>query len=140
MRSFFCLAALLGLVSNSIVEAEVAPPQPPAASKHQRELPLEGGQNFRELGGYRTLDGRSVRWRLLYRSGSMHFLTAADYAYLEKLGIHTVCDFRDDHERSVEPSQWPAGAAPDILTDAYHMDLAGIGLNKPDHRPTAQEA
>lgn len=61
---------------------------------HPRLLPLEGGQNFRDLGGYRTRDGRTVRWGMLFRSGAMDRLTAADYAYLGKIGIRTVCDFR----------------------------------------------
>jgi len=27
-----------------------------------RVLPLEGGQHFRDLGGYSTCDGRRVKW------------------------------------------------------------------------------
>ena len=34
-----------------------------------RRLPLEGQNNFRDLGGYRTADRKYVRWGLLYRSG-----------------------------------------------------------------------
>ncbi len=36
----------------------------------ERVLPLAGGQNFRDLGGYRTHDGRQVRWGALFRSGT----------------------------------------------------------------------
>jgi protein-tyrosine phosphatase len=110
-------------------------------SPHQRLLPLQGGQNFRDLGGYRTTDGRTVKWGVLFRSGSMHFLTPADHAYLQKLGIGTVCDFRSTDERRSEPTTWPAGAAPRILSDDYPMsDLTGgIGL-KPGETPTAESA
>ncbi|MEG3166277.1 tyrosine-protein phosphatase [Sphingomonas sp. PB2P19] len=105
----------------------VAIPQPPVKSPHQRLLPLQGGQNFRDLGGYRTVGGRTVRWGLLYRSGSMHNLTVADYGYLGKLGIRAVCDFRAREERQVEPTNWPAGKSPRMLADDYSMRTMGGG-------------
>lgn len=76
-----------------------------------RLLPLEGGRNFRDLGGYQTTDGQSVKWGELYRSGVMNGLTSADYDYLSDLGINVVCDLRTAQERSVEPTQWAAGEA-----------------------------
>jgi protein-tyrosine phosphatase len=67
---------------------------------------LEGGRNFRDLGGYRTLDGRRVKWGKLYRSGSMAWLTPADYDRLSELAIKTVCDLRTVQERTAEPNKW----------------------------------
>ena len=66
----------------------------------QRNVPLEGGVNFRDLGGYATGAGRRVRWGQLFRSGHTANLTVADHAYLATLDIRTVCDFRlpDEHE------------------------------------------
>jgi protein-tyrosine phosphatase len=69
-------------------------------------IPLEGGRNFRDLGGYQTLDGRRVKWRRLYRSGSMAWLTPADYDRLSELAIKTVCDLRTPQERTAEPNRW----------------------------------
>lgn len=133
----------LPLLALSAVPAanQAAVPQPAVAAPHERALPLQGGQNFRDLGGYRTVDGRTVRWGLLFRSGSMHFLTAADYTYLESRGIRTVCDFRSSEERTSEPSAWPAAKAPHILADDYAMASLsnGIGL-KPGEAPTAENA
>ena len=74
-----------------------------------RLLPLEGGRNFRDLGGYPTADGKSVKWGKVYRSGVMAGLTDQDYAYLSSLGISTVCDYRSAGERTDEPTQWRAG-------------------------------
>lgn len=74
----------------------------------ERLLPLEGGRNFRDLGGYPTTDGRRVKWGQLYRSGSMASLTPGDYEYLSGLGIKVVCDFRTTAERAAEPFNWPA--------------------------------
>lgn len=70
----------------------------------ERVLPLQGGVNFRDLGGYRTTDGRSVTWGKLYRSGVMSDLTDSDYAYLQALGIKTICDLRSQDERMAEPT------------------------------------
>jgi protein-tyrosine phosphatase len=72
----------------------------------RRVIPLEGGRNFRDLGGYRTLDGRRVKWGKIYRSGSMAWLTPADYDRLSTLAIKTVCDLRTDRERTAEPNKW----------------------------------
>lgn len=140
MKTISTIAALVLIVPAIPAAADMAAPRPPVASAHQRVLPLQGGQNFRDLGGYRTSDGRTVKWGLLYRSGSMHFLTDADYSYLEKLGIRTVCDFRDVNERANEPAVWPAGQAPRVLADDYHMDMGGIGQSSPGHAPTVEEA
>lgn len=115
------LAAVAALMAGSGPAMARTPQAAPAAAPHQRLLPLQGGQNFRDLGGYRTTDGRTVRWGVLFRSGSMHFLTPADYAYLDRLGIRTVCDFRSTQERAAEPALWPAGKAPHVLADDYDM-------------------
>jgi len=124
MRGLLTLALLVAVPVGAGASASA----PVAAPAHQRVLPLQGGRNFRDLGGYRTLDGRTVKWGLLYRSGQMHDLTAADYAYLQKLGIRTVCDFRDTRERTGEPTNWPAGKAPRILSDDYALDMSGMML------------
>ncbi len=74
-----------------------------------RLLALEGGRNFRDLGGYETTDGRVVKWGHVFRSGVMHELTDNDYTYLSDLGISVICDFRDKRERDNEPTDWKAG-------------------------------
>jgi protein-tyrosine phosphatase len=122
----FGLVALVGLGAPLAVQLLQPEPTLTLAVQHQRVLPLEGGQNFRDLGGYRTTDGRTVRWRVLFRSGSMHSLTPADYSYLEKLGIRTVCDFRSTSERKLEPAVWPPENAPRILTADYEIDRSPI--------------
>jgi protein-tyrosine phosphatase len=75
-------------------------------STAERLLPLEGGRNFRDLGGYATTTGQRVKWGKLYRSGSMARLTVSDYDYLAKLGIRVVCDLRTTEERTAEPNKW----------------------------------
>lgn len=72
----------------------------------RRVIALEGGRNFRDLGGYQTLDGRRVKWGKLFRSGSMARLTPADYERLSKLSIKSICDLRTIQERTAEPNKW----------------------------------
>jgi protein-tyrosine phosphatase len=122
------IAGALGalLLAAPVALHAKAPAAVQQSGAHSRLLPLEGGQNFRDLGGYRTRDGRMVRWGVLYRSGSMHGLTAADFATLQKLGIRTVCDFRSTDERKAEPVGWPAGHAPTVFADDYKLDMAGL--------------
>lgn len=98
----------------------------PGAPQQDRLLPLEGGQNFRDLGGYPAADGKTVKWRTLYRSGSMQDLTASDLGYLSRLGIRTVCDFRSTAERQRHPVNWPAEGAPHVLSRDYVLVLDAL--------------
>jgi protein-tyrosine phosphatase len=68
-----------------------------------RVIPLEGGINFRDLGGYRGAGGRLTRWHSVFRSGTTHLLTAADRSRLAQLGIRTVIDLRSNLERQEHP-------------------------------------
>jgi protein-tyrosine phosphatase len=65
---------------------------------------LDGCFNFRDLGGYRTSDGGTVVRRMLYRSDSLHRLTAVGLATFAGLGIATVLDLRTPAE--VQQSSW----------------------------------
>lgn len=76
------------------------------AERLERVLTLEGGRNFRDLGGYPTQDGRRLRWGKLYRSGSMAALTDQAYEQLATLGIRVVCDLRTTAERETSPVEW----------------------------------
>ena len=69
----------------------------------ERKVALEGSPNFRDLGGYKTVLGRHVRWGRIYRSGKLSSLTEADIHYFKRLGVSLVCDFRSDFERHSEP-------------------------------------
>jgi protein-tyrosine phosphatase len=82
-----------------------------------RLLPLEGGLNFRDLGGYLSEDGRQIRWGRLFRSGTMHRLTDADYRHLGTLGIKVIYDLRSTTERRVAPIDWRAAPAEYLFRD-----------------------
>ena len=65
-----------------------------------RHFNLTGASNFRDLGGYASKDGRTVRWRRIFRSNHLGHLTEADIAVLRGLGLKSAFDFRGAEERS----------------------------------------
>ena len=76
-----------------------------------RLLQVTGGLNFRELGGYPTIDGHTVKWHKLVRSAGLANLTAADQDFLGDYGIVADVDFRSEVERDQAPDRLPTGAA-----------------------------
>jgi protein-tyrosine phosphatase len=59
-----------------------------------RHVRLARVHNLRDVGGYRTVDGRMVAWGRLYRSDSLAKLEGDDLRRFQKLGIRTVIDLR----------------------------------------------
>jgi len=59
---------------------------------------LEGQPNFRDIGGYKTSDGRTVKKGVVYRSGELPRLTDEDVQKLDELGIKTVINFLTSSE------------------------------------------
>lgn len=66
-----------------------------------RHVPLDGQSNFRDLGGYDTIDGRTVRYRQVYRSGRLATLSDADVSRLGQLHVRTVVNLLTDDDREV---------------------------------------
>jgi len=63
-----------------------------------RHVSFEACFNFRDLGGYETIDGRRVVWGAVFRSDSLHRLTEADLEAASSLGIRTIIDLRSTAE------------------------------------------
>jgi len=87
------------------------PTEPPGV----RHYPLIGADNFRDVGGYTTSDGRTVAWGRLFRSGHLGHLTPADLAAIGRLGIRLVCDLRAESERQDVESRFPSGTDVKVL-------------------------
>ncbi len=84
-----------------------------------RSLHLTSAPNFRDVGGYRTSNGRWVRMGVAYRADSLDTLTAEESATLQAIGIKVICDLRTDAERA---------KAPDVVvpgTEVVIDDVAG---------------
>jgi protein-tyrosine phosphatase len=91
----------------------------------ERLVPLEAVFNFRDVGGYETVDGRRVRAGVVYRSGPLQRMTAADLERVLELGVRTVIDLR----ASDELSEW--GRFPETDTvDFRHLPFYEHDVSK----------
>jgi hypothetical protein len=89
-----------------------------------RLLPLEGTFNFRDLGGYPTVDGRQTGWGRLFRSDALQELTAVDRAFLrDAVGLSTVVDLRAPGEAD-RVGVWPS--APEQANGLGYVNLPVI--------------
>ena len=98
-----------------------APPLYEGMPEHveERHVALEGAANFRDLGGYATEDGRTVKWGTFYRSDALAELTASDLETVGELGIRLVCDFRGPKEWQAAPDRVPETDPPEIA----HLEI-----------------
>lgn len=64
----------------------------------ERLIPLEGTHNFLDLGGYKSEDGRRVRWDIIYRCDKLSNLTENDILYIKNMKIKTIFDLRSNIE------------------------------------------
>ncbi|RON37934.1 tyrosine-protein phosphatase [Pseudomonas brassicacearum] len=76
---------------------------------------LTGAPNFRDMGGYRGADSRTVRCQRLYRSEGLAQLTSEDQDVARSLGIQLICDLRSDKERLQIPTLWPEDTGVELL-------------------------
>lgn len=84
----------------------------PSQREQHRRLPLDGAHNFRDLGGYKTTEGKTVKWGVLFRSDKLSELSNDDLEYLKRLKLRRIVDFRSKSERDAEPDRIPLQTPP----------------------------
>ncbi len=89
---------------------------------------FEGLHNFRDLGGHRTADGRTVAPGRLYRSDALHRMTPADAVALTGLGVATVIDLRAPDE----VAHVGIGAVADLAATYHNLPVRPAVLTAPD--------
>ncbi|KRK79062.1 tyrosine-protein phosphatase [Companilactobacillus nodensis] len=106
----------------------------------KRILNLDGAINLRELGGYKTTDGKQIKYNKLLRSGDISNLTPEALNYLKKYGLKYVVDFRGDREQQVWADQstdfyqiysdpvYPLMGNGDKLASAYSNTTSYLGM------------
>lgn len=92
----------------------------------ERHLPLKGGINFRDMGGFPTQDGHYVKWGKVFRSDELNKLTETDLNYLQSIPVISVVDFRTNEEINLSPDKLPKGAN-------YHHLQIGYGNLSVNH-------
>lgn len=107
---------------------------PDASIQHERFIPVEGGRNFRDVGGYRTADGRTVRWGRLYRAGSLGNLTVNGMTTVRGLGIRSIVDLRMTEERQRDMSNWLPRSGMGYYTRDYSLggNASALAGGRPD--------
>lgn len=98
------------------------------ADSTQRLVRVQGALNFRDVGGYKTINGQTVAWGKVYRSADVSKLTDHDLQTLEQKHIRSVFDFRGKQEAAAAPDRLPANtqyqlcpAGSDSLPSATQM-------------------
>ena len=77
---------------------------------------IASAPNFRDLGGWRSADGRQVRSGLVFRSEALLAPTETDADTLRAKGIVLVCDLRSGSERVHGPNRFWEGHGVERLT------------------------
>ncbi|UAK30098.1 tyrosine-protein phosphatase [Nocardia asteroides] len=111
-RAPVAVAAGLAVAFGPVATIAAADPPATPAAVTDPALHLQGVQNARDIGGYRTTDGRIVRTGLVYRTGQLNHATADDSAALTDRRVRSVHDLRTVYERVLGPDRIPAGATP----------------------------
>ena len=94
-----------------------------------RTVFIEGVSNTRDIGGYRTADGKQVRQGMIYRGGKLEDITEAGReTLLQTLGVRTDLDLRGDDPVNVlgDAVQYIQVSAPSYTTP---NDPDGSGIN-----------
>ena len=87
-----------------------APPQ------HPSRIEVTGSRNLRDVGGYRTMDGRELMKGLLYRSDHLSKVTKRDIEKVAALGVKTVYDLRSEEERKRDPQRLPKIVSMEVVS------------------------
>lgn len=98
MKKVFVIAAILtlGLTAHAQIKDSL-----------KRVVKMEGAYNFRDVGGYKTTDGKEVVLGKIFRSDAIDKLTDKDLKTFSDKKIKTVIDFRGIAESRKAPDRLP---------------------------------
>ena len=103
----------------------------------ERVWTLDGVENFRDYGGYRTAGGRTLRPGRLFRSANHAAASDADLQRMDALGLHALVDLRRPTERTRQPSRRGPGFCA-LVIDNDHGDQPVDGFH--DHLSTSDHS
>lgn len=76
-----------------------------------KHIPMDGPQNFRDLGGFLGESGKAVAWNRLYRADGLSGLSQRDEESFRRRCIRTIVDLRSLSEQKAMPDRVPQGVA-----------------------------
>jgi protein-tyrosine phosphatase len=95
----------------------------------RRHIPLDGAHNVRDLGGYPSRLGGTVRWDRLFRADRLDGLTPTDLDVIAGLELAVVYDLRTSEEREEAPDGLPSLHVPilsRVVANLADLDFASI--------------
>ena len=107
--------------------------------QQMRRIELEGVSNFRDLGGYRTTTGQSVKWGQFFRSDTLAALTDGDMETVCALGVTVAVDLRYGTERQLEPSRFLGHAQVEVLELGLDANPDATSLDSFEDSPDAAD-
>jgi len=84
---------------------------------HARLIEFDRVLNFRDFGGWDTMDGGKVVRGKLWRSAAFSDATEADIARLDTMDVRFLVDLRRPEERRHEPNKWPGETCRVFIND-----------------------
>jgi protein-tyrosine phosphatase len=110
----FVAATLLMPTARAQTPAAVLPQLAPGQSLGLA-LGMPTVPNLRDVGGYRTTDGKTVARGIAYRSDTFNPMSAEEIKKLERLALKNDYDLRTAAEVKAKPDQLPPGVAYHLL-------------------------
>jgi protein-tyrosine phosphatase len=90
-------------------------------SENPQRVFIPGTLNLRDIGGYPTLDGRTIKQGQVYRSDQLTDLNRDGLKQMRSLGLKRVYDLRNDKEKQADPYTLNYPNAPQIdRLPVYH--------------------
>lgn len=71
-----------------------------------RSVNMDRLQNFRDIGGYKAIGNKTIKWGMVYRSGAFTRTNDWDSIRLRRLHLKTLIDLRSPSEKSLYPTAY----------------------------------
>jgi len=104
-------------MKTSLQAKELAPPG--------QSLGIASVPNLRDLGGYKTKDGKTVKRGLVYRSNQLYHVSPEDMKKISEFGFKNSFDLRTYEERQPKPDEVPLEV--NVVWLDVLADLPGAG-------------
>jgi protein-tyrosine phosphatase len=88
---------------------------------------MQGGFNFRDLGGMQTKNGKRVKWGKLFRGDELYMLTEKDLKYLSSIPLISIVDFRSSEEIKAAPDKNPTSVKRNYPLSISPGNLSAFG-------------
>lgn len=95
------------------------------------QIGIKHGRNFRELGGYETIDGHKIKYKKLLRTGNLAKLSDNDLSILNNYPVKFDIDFRSVEEKDKEPDRVPE-TSKYIFNPVFSQDLTESSISIED--------